>query len=88
MRCTRRPVVGCRWKPSAPARVVALTAWRESGAVHTPEAGKSLDSARVVGPPASIVDSGTEVKVNFTSTKSCPFRERMMWQYISLDLQL
>ena len=36
------------------------------------EAGGSRDSACVVSPPASIVDSRTVVKVNFTSVKPYP----------------
>ena len=39
---------------------------------HMREAGRSHDSARVVGPPASILDSRTGVKVNFTSAQPYP----------------
>jgi hypothetical protein len=52
---------------------VAATSGMASGG-----AGRLQDSARVVSPPASILDSRTRVKVNFISVKHYPFRGRVI----------
>src|SRR5208337_324212 len=44
---------------------------------HMRGAGRSHDSAREGGPPVSILDSRTGVKVNVTSTKPYPSRVRV-----------
>jgi hypothetical protein len=70
------PAACRRWKPPAPAHVAAMGTVRETGA-RSHAGGRSHDSARVVGPPASILDSRTGVKVTFISAKPCPSQVRL-----------